>query len=162
MANNTAAKGTRTRARRNFRIAPPDVALGDPIFTIGAGNGVPFKLDAANFTLDLNGIPATPNDDQLDGAAKDWYPVGRWVDVSDDKRGVNEQPNFVGWLTRLDHGDADDTASLPQDRAALARRVERRATLHRAPFSAHGKAQARRPRQGRTHRSRRAVLPVSA
>ena len=52
----------------------------------------PFKLDAANFTLDLNGIPAVPNDDQLDGAAKDWYPVGRWVDVSDGKRGVTVVP----------------------------------------------------------------------
>lgn len=52
----------------------------------------PFKLDAANFTLDLNGIPSVPNDDQLDGAAKDWYPVGRWVDVSDGKRGVTVVP----------------------------------------------------------------------
>ena len=52
----------------------------------------PFKLDAPNFTLDLNGIPSVPNDDQLDGAAKDWYPVGRWVDVSDDKRGVTLVP----------------------------------------------------------------------
>jgi alpha-mannosidase len=52
----------------------------------------PFKLEAANFLLDLNGIPAVPNDDQLDGAAKDWYPVGRWVDVSDAKRGVTLVP----------------------------------------------------------------------
>jgi hypothetical protein len=52
----------------------------------------PFKLDAADFTLDLNGIPAVPNDDQLDGAAKDWYPVGRWVDVSDAQRGVTLVP----------------------------------------------------------------------
>ena len=33
-----------------------------------------------------------PNDDQLDGAAKDWYPVGRWVDVSDEARGVTVVP----------------------------------------------------------------------
>jgi len=52
----------------------------------------PFKLDAANFLLDLNGIPAVPNDDQLDGAAKDWYPAGRWVDVSDARRGVTVVP----------------------------------------------------------------------
>ncbi len=52
----------------------------------------PFKLDTANFRLDLNGIPATPNADQLDGAAKDWYPVGRWVDVSDANRGVTLVP----------------------------------------------------------------------
>ena len=52
----------------------------------------PFKLEAHDFTLDLNGIPAVPNDDQLDGAAKDWYPVGRWVDVSDKARGVTLVP----------------------------------------------------------------------
>ena len=52
----------------------------------------PFTLDTPNFQLDLNGIPSVPNDDQLDGAAKDWYPVGRWVDVSDEERGVTIVP----------------------------------------------------------------------
>ncbi len=35
----------------------------------------PFNLDKADFTIDLNGIPSVPNRDQLDGAAKDWYPL---------------------------------------------------------------------------------------
>lgn len=48
----------------------------------------PFRLDGHDFTIDLNGIPAKPNRDQLDGAAKDWYPLQRWVDVSDSRRGV--------------------------------------------------------------------------
>jgi len=52
----------------------------------------PFNLEKPDFLLDLNGIPAVPNADQLDGAAKDWYPVGRWVDVSDNKRGVTVVP----------------------------------------------------------------------
>ena len=52
----------------------------------------PFNLGAPKFLLDLNGIPAVPNDDQLDGAAKDWYPAGRWVDVSDESRGVTFVP----------------------------------------------------------------------
>ena len=52
----------------------------------------PFNLEGHDFMLDLNGIPAMPNVDQLDGAAKDWYPVGRWVDVSDGKRGVTLVP----------------------------------------------------------------------
>ena len=52
----------------------------------------PFALGGADFTLDLNGIPSVPNADQLDGAAKDWYPVGRWVDVSDKQRGVTLVP----------------------------------------------------------------------
>ena len=52
----------------------------------------PFALDGADFTIDLNGIPAVPNRDQLNGAAKDWYPLQRWVDVSDSKRGVTLVP----------------------------------------------------------------------
>jgi len=52
----------------------------------------PFNLEGHDFLLDLNGIPVVPNDDQLDGAAKDWYPAGRWVDVSDGKRGVTLVP----------------------------------------------------------------------
>jgi alpha-mannosidase len=52
----------------------------------------PFSLDGQDFTIDLNGIPARPNRDQLDGAAKDWYPLGRWVDVSDGQRGVTLVP----------------------------------------------------------------------
>ncbi|WP_029041911.1 glycoside hydrolase family 38 N-terminal domain-containing protein [Cucumibacter marinus] len=52
----------------------------------------PFNLEGADFTVDLNGIPSKPNDDQLDGAAKDWYPVTRWVNVNDGKRGVTMVP----------------------------------------------------------------------
>jgi hypothetical protein len=52
----------------------------------------PFRLEAPRFTIDLNGIPSVPNDDQLDGAAKDWYPLQRWVDVSDGQRGVTLAP----------------------------------------------------------------------
>ena len=52
----------------------------------------PFRLDGQDFTIDLNGIPAKPNRDQLDGAAKDWYPLQRWVDVSDGQRGVTLVP----------------------------------------------------------------------
>lgn len=52
----------------------------------------PFNLQGNEFVVDLNGIPSVPNDDQLDGAAKDWYPVTRWVDVSDGRRGVTMVP----------------------------------------------------------------------
>ena len=52
----------------------------------------PFNLKRAEFLLDLNGIPAVPNRDQLDGAAKDWYPVGRWASVSDGERNVTVVP----------------------------------------------------------------------
>ena len=43
----------------------------------------PFNLGAPNFRADVNGVPFTPDDDQLNGTVRDWYPVGRWVDVSD-------------------------------------------------------------------------------
>ncbi|MBF0678456.1 MAG: hypothetical protein IR164_05915 [Devosia sp.] len=52
----------------------------------------PFNLGKPDFLIDLNGIPAVPNDDQLDGAAKDWYPITRWVNVSDGVRGVTIAP----------------------------------------------------------------------
>jgi alpha-mannosidase len=52
----------------------------------------PFNLERADFTIDLNGIPSRPNKDQLDGAAKDWYPLQRWVSVSDGQRGVTIAP----------------------------------------------------------------------
>lgn len=52
----------------------------------------PFNLGKPEFKLDLNGIPSRPNDDQLDGAARDWFPVQRWVDVSDSVRGVTVVP----------------------------------------------------------------------
>ena len=102
------------RASITVTIAAPGVSAASVVYALDAGSkslavdwlidklehpaaeavfiAFPFKLDGQDFTLDLNGIPAVPNDDQLDGAAKDWYPVGRWVNVSDDKRGVTLVP----------------------------------------------------------------------
>jgi alpha-mannosidase len=52
----------------------------------------PFALGNPAFRADLNGIPCTPNRDQLPGTVRDWYPVQRWVDVSDESRGVTLVP----------------------------------------------------------------------
>jgi hypothetical protein len=52
----------------------------------------PFNLGAPSFRADVNGIPFTPDDDQLNGTVRDWYPIGRWVDVSDGERGVTVTP----------------------------------------------------------------------
>lgn len=52
----------------------------------------PFNLKKAEFLLDLNGVPAVPNKDQLDGAAKDWYPITRWVNVADGAHNVTIAP----------------------------------------------------------------------
>jgi alpha-mannosidase len=52
----------------------------------------PFALGDASFRLDLNGIPATPDADQLPGTARDWFPVRRWADVSDGRHGVTIAP----------------------------------------------------------------------
>ncbi|MHA6626802.1 glycoside hydrolase family 38 N-terminal domain-containing protein [Pseudonocardia sichuanensis] len=52
----------------------------------------PFRLDGADFRVDLNGVACTPNEDQLPGVSFDWYPVRRWADVSDGRRGVTVVP----------------------------------------------------------------------
>jgi alpha-mannosidase len=52
----------------------------------------PFNLETPSFRADINGIPFTPNEDQLNGTVRDWYPLGRWVDVSDGNRGVTITP----------------------------------------------------------------------
>ena len=53
---------------------------------------LPFALGDPRFRADLNGVPCTPDDDQLDGSVRDWYPLRRWVDVSDGERGVTLAP----------------------------------------------------------------------
>jgi hypothetical protein len=52
----------------------------------------PFNLGKPKFRADINGIPLTPEQDQLNGTVKDWYPIQRWVDVSDEHRGVTLIP----------------------------------------------------------------------
>lgn len=52
----------------------------------------PFNLGTPRFRADVNGIPLTPESDQLPGTVRDWYPIGRWVDVSDGQRGVTLTP----------------------------------------------------------------------
>lgn len=48
----------------------------------------PTKLDGQDYTLDVNGVPLTPDVDQLPGAVRDFFPLRRWADVSDGERGV--------------------------------------------------------------------------
>jgi hypothetical protein len=52
----------------------------------------PFALGAPRFRASINGLPLTPEEDQLSGTVRDWYPVGRWIDVSDEERGVTVVP----------------------------------------------------------------------
>ena len=53
----------------------------------------PFKLDGQRLHHRPQRHPRQCRTrDQLDGAAKDWYPLRRWVDVSDGKRGVTLVP----------------------------------------------------------------------
>lgn len=52
----------------------------------------PFGLESANFRADINGVPITPEAEQLPGTVRDWYPVGLWADVSDNERGVTLAP----------------------------------------------------------------------
>lgn len=54
----------------------------------------PFALDRdrIKFRADVNGIPLSPNEDQLPGTVRDWYPIQRWVDISDGNKGVTIAP----------------------------------------------------------------------
>jgi alpha-mannosidase len=52
----------------------------------------PCNLSRPTFRADLNGIACTPGIDQLPDTVRTWYPVQRWVDVSDDSRGVTIAP----------------------------------------------------------------------
>jgi hypothetical protein len=52
----------------------------------------PFALGEPRFRVDLNGVPCSPDEHQLNGAVRDWYPARRWVDVSDGERGVTLAP----------------------------------------------------------------------
>lgn len=44
----------------------------------------PFALKQPAFHLDLNGVPLTPEVEQLPGSCRDWYGVQRWAEVGDD------------------------------------------------------------------------------
>lgn len=48
----------------------------------------PFNLGKPSFRADVNGVPFAPNDDQLKGTVMDWYPLGRWINISDGDRTV--------------------------------------------------------------------------
>jgi len=52
----------------------------------------PCNLNQPTFRADLNGIASTPGTDQLPGTVRAWYPIGRWVDMSDGDRGVTIAP----------------------------------------------------------------------
>jgi len=52
----------------------------------------PFKLGDPQFRVDLNAIPCTPDQDQLPGSVRDWYPLQRWVSVTDSTKGVTLVP----------------------------------------------------------------------
>lgn len=53
----------------------------------------PFAIDGeASYRADVNGVAITPDEDQLDGAVRDFTPLRRWVDVSGDQHGVTLVP----------------------------------------------------------------------
>jgi hypothetical protein len=53
---------------------------------------LPFALGTPSFRADINGVPFTPNDDQLNGTVRDWYPLGRWASVDDGETTVIVAP----------------------------------------------------------------------
>lgn len=53
---------------------------------------LPFALGKPNFRADINGVPFAPNEDQLNGTVRDWYPLGRWVGLDDGENSVLVAP----------------------------------------------------------------------
>ncbi|HEX6336987.1 MAG TPA: glycoside hydrolase family 38 C-terminal domain-containing protein [Jiangellaceae bacterium] len=52
----------------------------------------PTALGEPTFRGDVNGVPFSPDDDQLPGTVRDWFPVRGWFDVSDGTAGVTVAP----------------------------------------------------------------------
>lgn len=52
----------------------------------------PLALGDPTFRGDVNGVPFTPDDDQLPGTVRDWFPIRGWVDVSDGTAGATVAP----------------------------------------------------------------------
>ncbi len=52
----------------------------------------PADLESFNFRGDINAVPFVPDQDQLPGTVRDWFPVRDWVDVSDGKFGLTLVP----------------------------------------------------------------------
>ncbi len=52
----------------------------------------PFALGPSRFVADINGIPIIPEDEQLPGTVRDWYPIQQWVSVYDSQRFVTVVP----------------------------------------------------------------------
>lgn len=52
----------------------------------------PFNLDKSEFLADINSIPIIPDEEQLNGSVRDFYPIQRWVSVSDNDKGVVISP----------------------------------------------------------------------
>ncbi len=53
---------------------------------------LPFNLGAPQLPRRCQRHPLHAEEDQLAGTVRDWYPIGRWVDVSDGERGVTVTP----------------------------------------------------------------------
>jgi hypothetical protein len=52
----------------------------------------PYSLGKPAFRADVNGVAFSPDQDQLPGTVKDWFPIRNWVDVSDGAFGVTMAP----------------------------------------------------------------------
>ena len=48
----------------------------------------PFAIERGQLTVDVPFASVRPELDQLPGSCKNWMPVGRWVDVSNEERGI--------------------------------------------------------------------------
>jgi len=76
---------------------PGDGDQGSEFAQHGAKESVqfafPFAIANGKMTMDIPLGAMEPERDQLPGSCKNWLPVGRWIDVSNEDRGVT-------WATR--------------------------------------------------------------
>jgi len=102
------------RARLAVDVMAPGIARGTCVYTLWSGAprvdvewtidklaveeaesvyfAFPFDLPEARFVGDFNGLASVPEEEQLPGSVKAWYPVHHWVGVDGGDRGVVVAP----------------------------------------------------------------------
>ncbi len=74
--------------QRAAYAADADASGRHPVRKESVQFAFPFDIPQGQLTIDVPFATVRPELDQLPGSCKNWMPVGRWVDVSNDEVGV--------------------------------------------------------------------------
>ena len=115
----------------------------------GVHFGFGFNVSGAAVRINIPWGVIQPGKDQLEGACKNWFPVERWVDISNDKLGVTwstvEAPLLeVGGLT------ANLPRSQPNPKAYMSK-IEASPTIYSWVMNNHWHTNYRADQEGETH-----------